>query len=422
MQLISDLHIHSRFARACSKEINFQNLEKYARMKGLSLLGTGDFQHPKWNPEILANLQEDDKGILWTKTKFPFIWQSEISLMYRQDDKGRRVHHVLLAPSKEVVDQIIQALMKKGRIDYDGRPIFGFTSIELVDMMQSISQDIEIIPAHCMTPYFGIFGSKTGFDSVEQCFKEKSRFIHAVESGMSADPEMFWQISHLDKYNIVSFSDPHSFWPWRIGREATIFDVKELSYKNIIKAIRTGEGLHSTIETDPAYGRYHWDGHKNCNISMPPAETKKYKGICPVCKKPLTIGVEYRVEELADRPLGFRPKQGKDFYKLIPLSEILAKLYHKGLATNATWDIYNKLVSNGRSEFDILINLPLAELKKLMDDKLADAIIKNREGKINIKPGYDGEYGIPIFDESEMPEKKQELKVKKSAQKSLGEF
>ena len=238
--IIADLQIHSRYAAACSKNTTLDLLEKYARIKGLDLLGTGDFQHPLWNKEIKEKLKEDENGILWSSTKFPFIWQTEISLMYRQDGKGRRIHHLIFAPNGEVADQIIAFLGSKGRLDYDGRPIFGFSSIELVDFMRDISNDIEIVPAHCMTPYFGLYGSKTGFDSLKDCFKDNTKHIHAIESGMSADPPMLWRLK--EDVNIVSFSDAHSYWPWRLGREATAFDC-DLSYKNILEAIRRRKGF-----------------------------------------------------------------------------------------------------------------------------------------------------------------------------------
>src|SRR3989338_8164000 len=250
MKIIADLHIHGKYSRGCSTDISVANLEKYARLKGVSLLGTGDFTHSGWLTELNSNLKEDDYGILRTKTGFPFIWQTEISMIYSQDGKGRRVHNVILAPSGEVATQITDFLKSKGRVDYDGRPIFGFSCIELADELMKISKDIEIIPAHVWTPWFSIFGSNSGFDSVEECFKEKAKFIHALETGMSSDPAMNWRLSKLDNYALVSFSDMHSFWPWRLGREATVFDI-DLEYKNLINAIRTGKGLTETIKIHP---------------------------------------------------------------------------------------------------------------------------------------------------------------------------
>ena len=404
MQIIADLHIHSRFSRACSKEITIDNLEKYARIKGLNLLGTGDFQHPKWIQELKSKLTEDDKGILRTKTGFPFLWQTEISLMYTKNNKGRKIHNVILAPNGEVVKQITDALLKKGRIDYDGRPIFGFTSEELVDMLISISDKCIIIPAHTWTPYFGIFGSMSGFDSVEECFGDKSKYIYALETGMSADPAMIWRLSKLDKYSVVSFSDMHSFWPWRIGREATIFDI-ELSYNNIFKAIKDKKGLAGTIETDPGYGKYHFDGHRNCNVCMNPSETVKNKGICPKCGKKLTIGVLHRVDELADRPEGFVPKNALPFKKLIPLSELIANIYDLGITTKRVWEIYNKLIKEFSSEINVMLNADEGALKKIVHPLLAEAIINNRKGKIEVNPGFDGNYGIPVFKNKIKPQK-----------------
>lgn len=397
MEIIADLHIHSRYSRATSKDITIENLEKWARIKGIHLLGTGDFQHPLWFKE-LNELKEDENGILWTKNNFPFMWQTELSLIYTQDGKGRRVHHIILAPNKDIVKQIIDTLSKKGRLDYDGRPIFGFTSIEFVDMMMSISKDIEIIPCHAWTPWFSIFGSMSGFNSVEECFKEKTKYIHAIETGMSSDPLMNWRLSRLDNFTLVSNSDSHSFWPWRLGRECNVFDIKELSYKNIINAIRTKEGLKETIEVDPNYGKYHYDGHRLCKFSSSPEETKKLNSICPICKKHLTIGVLNRVEELADRKKGFVPENAVPFKSLIPLHEILSSIMQSAIATKKVWQEYNKLIDSFKNEFNILLNVPLIELKKATTDKIASAIMKNREGNLKVKPGFDGQYGEPYFE------------------------
>lgn len=394
--VIADLHIHSRFSRATSKDLSIENLERYARIKGVNLLGTGDFQHPHWIKE-LNGLEERD-GILYTKTGFPFLWQTEISLMYTQDGRGRRIHHVILAPSHEVVQQITEFLGKKGRLDYDGRPIFGFTSVELVDELMKISRDIEIFPAHCMTPWFGIFGSKSGFDSLKECFQDREKEIHAIESGMSADPEMLRKFSWLNNKTIVSFSDLHSFWPWRIGREAVIFDKVE-NYNDIIKAIRENK-IKATVETDPLYGRYHWDGHRVCNFSSSPEKTRELKGICPVCGKPLIIGVENRVEELADQNL---PYNNKPFYKVLPLHELIALAKASTLASRKTWLVYNSLIEKFGNEFNILLNADKSELIKALpnDALLVQLIIDNRIGNIKVKPGYDGVYGEAMLREKQ---------------------
>lgn len=403
MQVIADLHIHSRFSRATSKDITVKNLEKWARIKGLNLLGTGDFCHPEWIKELKTELTEDGTGILKTKSGFPFILSNEISLMYSQGGKGRRIHLVFLAPSFDVVDKITKYLGSKGRLDYDGRPIFNISCAEFAKEMMAISEDIEIIPAHIWTPWFGIFGSATGFDSMEEAFLDQVNNIHSFETGMSSDPEMNWRLSKLDKYAVISFSDSHSFWPWRLGREATVFDSKELSYGNIVGAIRRKK-ITFTIETSPSYGKYHYDGHRICKFSCSPEESKKLNNICPVCKKPLTIGVLNRVEQLADREEGFKPKDAIPFKILLPLHEILSSVLGSAMATKKVWQEYNKLIDAFGDEFSILLNVPLEELKKITTDRIASMIIKNREGKIKVKPGYDGEYGVPIL-ESEKQEK-----------------
>ena len=392
MDVFADLHIHSKYSRATSKNLNLENLEKYARIKGLNLLGTGDFQHPLWRKEIGEKLREDDKGILWSKTGFPFIWQTEISLMFSKE-KRRAVHLIVLAPNGKTADEIIKYLGSKGRLDYDGRPIFGISAEKFVEEVKKIDDRIEIIPAHCMTPWFGIFGSDSGFDSLSDCFGSQVEKIYAVESGMSADPSMLWRLK--ENVNIVSFSDSHSFWPWRLGREATIFELDELSYDKIIHAIRTGEGLKGTIETPPEYGKYHFDGHRLCNFSSSPEETKKLHGICPKCGKPLTIGVEYRVEEIAKEKEGYKPANGKMFLKLIPLHELIAFVLGTSITSKKVDSIYQEMVSKFKNEFNILLNVKNDEMIKAgFDEKLIEMILANREGKIRVKPGYDGEYGV----------------------------
>jgi len=398
--IIADLHLHSKYARATSKDISLVNLVKYARIKGLGLLGTGDFQHPVWFKEL--DKLEEVEGIVYFDG-FPFVWQTEISLMYTKLGKGRRIHYLILAPNKEVVKQITAFLASKGRLDYDGRPIFGFQSVELVEEMNKISNKIEVIPAHCMTPWFGFFGSKSGYDSLKDAFEDKVNKIHAIESGMSADPEMLWRLDAGK--NIISFSDMHSFWPWRIGRESTIFNLpksKQLTYDLILKQIRENTFV-ATIETEPAYGRYHWDGHRNCNFSCSFEETKKLNGICPVCKKPLTIGVDYRIEELAKHPKGYKSENAKPFYRLLPLHEIVSLAFGTGMQTGKVWGVYNNLIKDFENEFNILLNVSKEDLiRAKVNDKLIELILKNRDGKIKIKPGFDGEYGVAVLGEKQV--------------------
>lgn len=398
--MIADLHIHSRFSRACSKNIDFDKLVKYAKIKGLNLLGTGDFTHPIWFEEV-KKMKSNGKGI-YLYQKFPFIITGEVSLMYTQE-RGRRVHLVLLIPNIDVAEQINYYLDTKGRRDYDGRPIFKISCEEFVKEMRKISKDIEIIPAHIWTPWFGIFGSKSGFNSLKEAFGSQFEYISAIETGMSSDPPMNWKIKELDNKSIISFSDSHSYWPWRIGREATIFK-KTDSYLEIIKQIRKNDFI-GTIETDPGYGIYHFDGHRNCGFSCGFEETKKLGGICPVCKKSLTVGVEYRVEELSEveRINEFKPLNSKPFYKLLPLHEIISLFLSVGMQTSKVWAVYNLLIKEFENEFNVLLNISREDfIKKNIDGKLIALILKNRLGKIRVKPGYDGVYGKAVIGEEQV--------------------
>ena len=409
MDIISDLHIHSKFSRACSKNLVIKNLEKYGKIKGVNLIGTGDFTHPKWIKEIKNELTEvDNSGIFQTKTGFNFMLTSEVSLIYTHHGKGRRVHQVLFAPNLEVVEQITDYLLTHGRIDYDGRPIFKIPSPEFVENMMQIDKKIEVIPAHIWTPWFGMLGANSGYNSIKECFDDQIKNVHAIETGLSSDPGMNRRLSELDNIQLLSFSDSHSFWPWRLGREATLFSMKKLTYDNILKAVRTGKGLKETIEVDPGFGKYHFTGHRNCGVNLSPKEAIKLRNICPVCGKPLTIGVEQRVEELADRK---KPKNAPPFKKMIPVSELLSLHYKAGIATKKIWEKFNAL-SDGRSELDILLNMEKEKIAAITDDKFAEIIMKNRAGKIEVVPGYDGVYGIPIVDENQEIPKKEIIKPK----------
>ena len=289
MKIYSDLHIHSRYALACSKDLRIDNLEKWARIKGLNLLGTGDCLHPKWLEEIKQKLNDQGNGIYQTENGFNFVLSTEVANFFRRGDKARKIHNILLFPNLEVVEEVIDYLSPRGKLGSDGRPMFAkFDCVELAEGLKSISEQIEIIPAHIWTPWFGILGSKSGFDTVEECFEDQSKHIHALETGLSSDPEMNWRYSKLDKYTLVSNSDLHSYWPWKIGRECNVFDI-DLNYQNLIDSIRTRKGFVETLEVDPAYGKYHWDGHRKCGISMSPQESQRVNGICPKCGNKLQI-------------------------------------------------------------------------------------------------------------------------------------
>ncbi|MFH1053034.1 MAG: endonuclease Q family protein [Candidatus Woesearchaeota archaeon] len=421
MKIFADLHIHSKYSRATSKNLDLANLERYARIKGVNLMGTGDFQHPDWNKELKSQLQEDGSGILKTQKGFNFLLSSEVSLIYSQDGKGRRNHLVLLAPDFAVVDQIAEYLLSKGRIDYDGRPIFKVPGNDFTYDLKHISDDIEIIPAHIWTPHFSLFGDYNKYTKVEDCFKDQTKHIYAMETGISSDPPMNWRLSQLDRFNLVSFSDSHSFWPWRLGREATIFALNNnnIAFKDIIKAIRTGQGLFGTVEAEPNFGKYHFTGHKKCEVCLNPKDALRMNYACPKCGSKMPVGVVDRIEELADRKQGSKSSNAKHFYSLIPLSELIATLNGTSVSSKKAWDIYFKLVNSKRSEFDILLNTPEEELRQIADPKLVKVILMNRTGQIRVQPGYDGNYGIPLLNNEEIitykPTEEELKKAKKYA-------
>ena len=418
MRVIADLHIHSHYSRATSKMMNIEELSKWSKVKGVNLLGTGDFAHPQWSVELKNKLTETSPGI-YEYNGMKFLFSNEISLIYTQGGRGRKVHNLILAPDCDAAGKVTEWLKTKGRVDYDGRPIFGFTCIELVEAMREIDERIEVIPAHIWTPHFGCMGASSGFNSIEECFGDQAKHIHALETGLSSDPAMNWRISGLDRYTLVSFSDSHSAWPWRLGREATVLDIKELTYDNVIKAIRTGDGVAETIEFFPEEGKYHLDGHRACRVCMEPRDSLKAGNICPVCKRPMTIGVMHRIEELADREDGFKPEGAKPFTSLIPLSEIIASIRGVSLVSSKKiWQEHNKLMEAFGSEYRVLLEAGQAELAGVVDPRIAEAIVKVRDRMVKIQPGYDGEYGKPLFKgeqikqmkgDSEHPEKQKSI-------------
>ena len=379
--------------------MNIENLDKYGKVKGVNLIGTGDFTHPLWLKELKGNLREDN-GLFQYKDMH-FILQAEVSLIYN-DGKTRKIHNVILAPSFEIVDQINDFLKDYGKLASDGRPILTkIDCAELTENLMKISKDIVIIPAHIWTPWFSLFGSKSGFDKIEDCFKDQIKHIFALETGLSSDPEMNWRLSALDRFSLVSNSDCHSPWPTRIGRELNVLETK-MSYKDVIKTIkeRNPEKFLYTIEVDPSYGKYHWDGHRACDVCFEPKESIKHKNQCPVCKKELTIGVLHRVEELADRPEGFKPKNAIPFKKMLPLSELLASAFNTQPFSKKVWNEAMKITNEFGSEMNVLLDVPEEKLKLVTHEKIVKIIIKNRNGKLKIQPGYDGIYGKPVLNNS----------------------
>jgi len=398
MKIFADLHLHSHYSRATSDKMDIENLERYAKVKGVNLLGTGDFTHPLWLNELKKKLKENN-GLFQFKDKdVSFILQAEVSSIYN-DGETRKIHNVILAPSFEVVDQINDFLKNYGKLESDGRPILTrIDCAELTEKLIEISKEVMIIPAHIWTPWFSLFGSKSGFDSIEECFKDQSKNIFALETGLSSDPAMNWRLSALDRFALVSNSDSHSPWPSRLGRELNVLET-EMKYKEVINAIKekNPKKFLYTIEVDPAYGKYHWDGHRIHDVSLDPKEAIKYHNLCPVCGKPLTIGVLHRVEELADREEGFVPRNVIPFKSLLPLSELIASFYNTQDFSKKVWEESTKLTKEFGSELNVLLNVDEERLKILVDEKLAEIIIRNREGKLKVQPGYDGVYGKLIL-------------------------
>jgi len=404
MQFIADFHIHSKYSRATSKDMNVESLDKWAKIKGIKVLGTGDFTHPEWLKELKEKLEPTQEGFLKLKnfdSQTRFILTSEISCIYSKKGKIRKIHIIIFAPSFEVVEKINVQLGWIGNLKSDGRPILGLDAKELAKIVLDSSENCLIIPAHAWTPWFSIFGSKSGFDSIEECFEDYAKHIFAIETGLSSDPAMNWRLSSLDRITLISNSDSHS--PSKIGREANVFNT-ELDYKSIIEAIKTKnpQKFLYTIEFFPEEGKYHYDGHRLCNISLSPSESKKYNNICPCCGKPLTIGVLNRVEELADRPEGFRPENVIPFKSLIPLPEIIADALGVMAGTKQVEEEYKNLIAKFENEFNILINVSKQDLETVTLPEIAEGIVRVREGKVFIEPGYDGVYGkIRIFSKGE---------------------
>ena len=411
MKMIADLHIHSRFSMATSKEGMPENLDFWARKKGISLIGTGDFTHPVWREELKERLVSEGNGLYRLRDeyvkeesrKFPgegtrFVVSGEISSIYKKNGKTRKVHNVILLPSLEAADAMAQRLEKIGNIHSDGRPILGLDSHDLLEMMLDVCPEGILIPAHIWTPHFSVLGAKSGFDSVEECFEELAPYIHALETGLSSDPAMNWRISKLDRYQLVSNSDAHS--PSKLGREANLLDI-DCSYEGLYRAIQTGEGLEGTVEFFPEEGKYHFDGHRKCGVSLSPVEAERLGGICPVCGKKLTMGVDHRVEQLADRAEGFVKKDGKKYESLVPLPEVISTCMGYSAASKKVQGCFEQMIQTLGTEFDILRNVPSEDIKSCAGERIAEGIENVRTGNVKRIPGYDGEYGkIELFDEN----------------------
>ncbi len=428
MKFVADLHLHSKFSRATSREMTLDTLAYWAKVKGIRLLATGDFTHPEWLFLIKNKLEPTGNGFFKLKNILPsaneylksipllpedvsFILSTEISFIYSKKGKVRKIHLLLLAPDLESVDRINRKLSNLGNLRSDGRPVLGMDAKTFVKIVSESCPECTIIPSHIWTPWFSLFGANSGFDSVEECFEEMTPFIFAMETGLSSDPKMNWRLSSLDKYALVSNSDAHS--PSRIGREANVFDT-EFSYKGLVEALKTKDPKKFlyTIEFFPEEGKYHYDGHRKCGVIFSPKETKRRGYLCPKCGRRLTVGVMHRVEELADREEDEVPQGRIPFKNLIPLNEIIAEAIEKTPECRSVWEIYFRLIQEFGDEQKILTEASIEELISFSSEKVGIGIQRMRRGEVKIVPGHDGFYGkISLFEKNFKEETQAQLKL-----------
>jgi DNA helicase II / ATP-dependent DNA helicase PcrA len=412
----ADLHIHSKFSRACSRDCDLEHLALVGRRKGISVIGTGDFTHPQWFEELSSTLVPAEPGLFRLRedveraveARLPascrgpvrFMLSVEISTIYKRAERTRKVHHLLYMPDLASAARCTAALRRIGNLASDGRPILGLDSRDLLEITLEAGEGAYLVPAHCWTPWFAVLGSKSGFDRVEDCYADLAGHIFALETGLSADPEMCWRVSALDRYRLVSNSDAHS--PPALGREATVLDT-DLDYWAIRRALETGEGFRGTVEFFPEEGKYHLDGHRRCEVRMEPAETRRHGGRCPACGKPPTVGVLHRVEELADRPAGARPPGAVGFRNILQLPELVGEALGVGPRSKAVTAVVNGLVDRLGPELDILERVPTDDIAKAAPPLVAEAIDRVRRGAVTREAGYDGEYGtIRVFTPAEL--------------------
>ncbi len=400
MRVFADLQLHSPYSRATSKNMNLKELAHFASMKGLNLVGTGDCTHPDWRKEIRTDLQDVPGSGLYQlrdgTVNVQYMITGEVNTTFQLGEKSRRIHHCLLVPSIESADAVSDRLAKYGNLASDGRPTLRATAPELVDEVLEADGQCVIFPAHAWTPWFSLFGANSGFDSLIDCYQDRSDKIFALETGMSSDPAMNWRLSQLDRLCLVSNSDAHSAWPWRLGREANVFDLEHLTYHNLVDAIRDKDPKRFlfTIETSPAYGKYHWTGHRECQVSMSSRDARKLDDKCPKCGKKMTRGVEERIEELADRPEGYMPKNAIGYRHLLPLSEIIAIVIGDvNPGSMKVWEKYNMLVGKFGSEYSVMLDVPEDQLLQVAGPEISGAILRVRTDDIFVEPGYDGVYG-----------------------------
>ena len=425
MKFYTDLHLHSHFSRATSKNLDLEHLSLWAQLKGIQVVGTADFVHPQWLKELKEKLEPAEEGFFKLKSAFVkktqsevpracqgevrFMLTVEISNIYKRLDRVRKIHNIVFVPHFQAAEKLQKKLETIGNIRSDGRPILGLDSRDLLEIVLETDPMSYLIPAHIWTPWFAVLGSKGGFDRIEDCFADLTKHVFAVETGLSSDPAMNWRLKQLDPFVLVSNSDAHS--PAKLGREATIYDT-EFSYRGIYKALSDpkDKGLQGTIEFFPEEGKYHYDGHRACQIRWHPKETIKNKGVCPKCGKPVTIGVMSRVEELADRPEGEKSPRSRPYKNLIPLPEVIAEAKGVGVNSQEVQRIFRLLLSKIGNEMFILQDALLKDIEMAAGDLAAAGIARMREGQVEIAAGYDGEYGtIHFFSEEDRKSKEGQL-------------
>jgi DNA helicase-2/ATP-dependent DNA helicase PcrA len=408
MKFFADFHIHSHYSRATSKQLNLEYLHYWAQLKGLQVVGTGDFVHPGWLDELREKLEPAEEGLFRLKKEFTnsgpaavpdecqgqvrFMLVTEISNIYKKADRVRKNHNVVFVPSFEAAEQLQQRLDAIGNIRSDGRPILGLDARDLLEIVLETDPLSFLVPAHIWTPWFSVLGSKSGFERIDECFGDLTKHIFAVETGLSSDPPMNWRLKQLDPFVLISNSDAHS--PAKLAREFNIFDTT-LDYPSIYQSLKNkkNKGFKGTAEFFPEEGKYHYDGHRMCQVRLTPKETIKHKGLCPVCGKSVTVGVMSRVEELADRPQGEKSARWRPYYSLIPLPEIIAEVKGVGPNSKTVQTLYHQLLMTLGSEVTILMDTPLQDLEKVAGDLIRESIRRMRAGEVKIAAGYDGEFG-----------------------------
>ena len=407
MPFIADFHIHSKYSRATAKDMDLAALAKWAKIKGIAMLGTGDFTHPIWFSELKSKLQKADLPGVYRYEDIDFILTVEVSNIYFKAGRTRKVHNIIFVPSLETAEEISAALSEYGELSSDGRPILSVECDRMVKLLTRIDPNIFFIPAHAWTPHFSVFGSNSGFDSPEECFEDQTDKIYSIETGLSSDPAMNWRWSKLDRFCLTSNSDAHS--PSKIGREANVFK-ERIDYKGLRDILKNKdrERFLYTIEFFPEEGKYHWDGHRNCSMRLSPQEAMKVNNICPACGKKVTIGVMHRLESLADRNEGYVDRLSPSFKRLVPLAEIIGGAFGVSSDSVKVEREYSQLIKNFGTEFKILLEMDEEELNSSLPERIAKGVINVRKGNVEVTPGYDGEYGkVKIFREGDTSQEKQ---------------